>query len=207
MHRLRLATLLTLVTLTVTGLLAAAVPGAQAAAPRVDGADVPNRADVVRAFPAFKRVPLGRFGNRTLTYYDGVCSTWERVDGTSGKEFGGVSSTGDRAVSARVIRFPSKAAARRLHATFRAYVRDCGQHWAGVDTTVQPVRVPRLGDQRVGFRTTETFAPEKNLPSRNYLTVAVRQGKRLLVLTVETPDQVRKAPFVRLARVAARKMG
>ncbi|WGX96996.1 hypothetical protein [Nocardioides sp. L-11A] len=207
MLRLRLATLLALVTLTATGLLTAVVPAGQAAAPRVDGTDVPNRTDVVRAIPGLKGVALGRFANRTLSYYDGVCSTWERVDGTSGKEFGGVSTTGDRAVSARVIQFPSKAAARRLLATFRAFVRECGQHWAGVDTAVQAVRLPKLGDQRVAFRTTETFAPEKNLPNRNHLTAAVRQGKRLLVLTVELPDRVRTAPFVRLARVAARKMG
>ncbi|MDQ6523876.1 hypothetical protein RB608_09710 [Nocardioides sp. LHD-245] len=207
MHRTRLAALTTLLALIVTSLLLVSAPGGRAAAPRVDGDDVVTRADVVRAFPGLKRLDLGRVPYRTLSYYDGVCSTWERVDGTSGRQFGGQDAYASRSMRADVIQFRNKATARRLLTTFRTYVRDCGQHWAGVDTTVQPVRMPKFGDQRIGFRTTEIFAPEKNLPSRHYLTVAVRQGKRLLLLSVEQPSQVRKTAFVRLARVAARKMG
>jgi len=219
MHRTRLATrratrravahparLLT-AALVLTSALVAATPTGHAAARRVGPQDVPSKADVVRALPGLAGVSTGKFADDTISHYAGLCSTWEWAQGRSGQVLSGEDLATARGVRATVVQFRSKARARAVFRTFRAFVRDCGQHWAGVDTTVHRVRMPGLGDQRIGYRTTETFAPHKSLPTRHHLTVAVRKGTRLLVLTVQQPEPTRKARFVRLARVAAAKMG
>ncbi|WP_141005330.1 hypothetical protein [Nocardioides humi] len=129
------------------------------------------------------------------------------MDASSGQELAGDDLARGRSFRASVFQLRTKAQAKQLFATYRAYVRDCGEHWAGVDTTVQRARVPKLGKQRIGYRTTETFAPEKNLPVRRHFTLVVRKGKRLLILTVHQPKRVKAAQMARLGRLAVRKMG
>lgn len=200
MHRTRL---LAVVGVILTALLLPATPTAQAAPVRAP--DVVTRAEIVRAFPTFKKVPISRFPERSFPAMTEECATGPQVTGTSGRI---VTGYGDRrSVTALLVKFATKAQAKSVFAGFKRYVRGCRQYWAGVDTALRPVKVARLGDQRLGYRLTATFRPELHEPTIYSRAVLVREGKRLLLLIIDQPTKVRAAPFARLARVAVRKMG
>lgn len=200
MHRARLVAVVGAI---LTALLLTATPPAHAAPVRA--ADVITRDDVVRYFPAYRKVGIARLGERSMPAMTEECATGPRATGTSGRLVSGFD--GKRSVSSQLVKFATKAQAKAVFAGYQRYVRGCREYWAGVDTTLRPVKVARLGDQRLGFRLTATFRPELNEPTRYALAVLVRDGKRLLLLALEQRTKVRAAPFARLARVAVRKMG
>lgn len=207
--RTRLATqtaLTSLIALVLTGGLVAAAPGGGAATSRVEPRDLPSRSEVVHALPGLRGLPLGRVPDQSVRHYAGVCSSWTRTDARSGQARSTDDIWSQRAFEAQVVQFRRKKEARAIFASYRSFVRDCGQHWAGVDTTVQKERMPRLGDQRIGYRTTEVPAPATNRPPRHFFTVVVRKGRRLLLLNVQQPAPTRRAQMARLARVAVGKM-
>lgn len=200
MHRTRLGAVVGVI---LTALLLPSTPTAQAAPVRAP--DVITRDDVVRAFPAFKKVPITRLPERAFPARTEACTIGPQVTGTSGRVVTGYADR--RSVTALLVKLATKAQAKSVFAGFQRFVRSCRQYWAGVDTALRPVKVPRLGDQRLGYRLTATFRPELHEPTIYSRVVLVRDGKRLLLLGIDQPTKVRAAPFARLARVAVRKMG
>ncbi|WP_418057291.1 hypothetical protein [Pimelobacter simplex] len=199
------ARLLAVVGVTLTGLLVPSTPTPAAHAAPVRAPDVLTPAEIVRVFPAFKEVGISRFPERRFPAMTEQCATGPEVVGTSGRLVTGYGS--DRTVTSLLVKFATKAQAKAVFAGFQRYVGGCRQYWAGVDTALRPVKVPRLGDQRLGFRLTATFRPELHQRTIYTRAVLVRDGKRLLLLSVDLRKKVRAAPFARLARVAVRKMG
>lgn len=205
--RLAARTALTsLIALTLTGVLVATAPASGAASRRVEPRDLPSRSEVVHALPGLKGLPLGRVPDQSVRHYAGVCSSWTWTEARSGQARSGDDIWSQRAFDAQVVQFRRKREARAMFASYRSFVRDCGQHWAGVETTVEKERMPRLGDQRIGYRTTETPAPETSRAPRHFFTVVVRKGARLLLLRVQQPAPTRRTQMVRLARVAVGTM-
>ncbi|GAA3535363.1 hypothetical protein [Nocardioides daeguensis] len=206
--RLAAQTALTcLIALVLTSALVATAPAGGAASRRVEPRDLPSRSEVVHALPGLKGIRLGQVPDQSVRHYAGVCSSWTWTEARSGQARSGDDIWSQRAFDAQVVQFRRKREARAVFASYRSFVRDCGQHWAGVDTTVQRERVPRLGDQRIGYRTTQIPAPETNRAPRHFFTVVVRTGRRLLLLNVQQPAPTRRAQMARLTRVAVDKMG
>jgi hypothetical protein len=194
------------VTATLTALLATSTPGAQAA---VDPGDVVDRADVIRVFPAFKHNDwLGTRStrDRVLPYPDPeVCSTPAEVTGRSGRSYGtgfGVSEMKET-FNTYLVEFQRTGQAKAILSSARTYVTACAQHWAGLNVTVRPARLPRLGDQRVAFRSVAYYAagPQETT------TVVVRVGRRVLVTRIMQPTTVKARKLAQISRIAVRRMG
>ncbi|GAA4082921.1 hypothetical protein ACFFOS_15300 [Nocardioides kongjuensis] len=212
MHRTRLAVLtalaalLALVAPVLTSAPVAATPAGRAAARPVATKDLPSRSEIVHAIPDLAGLHLFRASTPTTGQYAGVCSKWAETGVRYGELRSGEDFSTGRTIDVRVLQLTTSAQARALLAAYQAFVRDCSQYWAGIATTVQPERLPKLGGPRVGYRATTTPAAGTGLAPSHYFTVAVRKGKRVLVIEVQQPASPRKAQVVRLARIAAARM-
>jgi hypothetical protein len=207
MHRTRLAALLALVALVLTSAPVAATPASQASARPVVSKDLPTKSQIVHAIPELAGLTLFRASTATVGQYAGVCSKWAETPVRYGEIRSGEDFSTGRTVDVRVLQLGTKAEARALLAAYQAFTRDCTQYFAGIATTVQQEKLPKLGGPRVGYRTTKVPAAGTGMPPSHYVTVAVRKGKRVLVIEVQQPAPPRKKQVVRLARVAAAKMG
>jgi hypothetical protein len=212
MHRTRLTALsaltglLAVVALVLTSTLVAATPASQAAPRPVSTKDLPTRSQIVHAIPGLAGLPLFRASTATVGQYAGVCSKWAETPVASGEIRSGEDFSTGRTIDVRVLQLGTRAQARALLASYRAFAHDCGQYFAGIATTVQQERLPKLGGPRVGFRKVTVPAAGTAMPPSHYVTVAVRKGRRVLVIEVQQPVPPRKAQVVRLARVAAARM-
>lgn len=191
---------------TLTALLATTTPGAQAA---VRDHDVVSRADIVRVFPKFRNDDyLGGFvvRDKVLSYPNpAACSTWSEATGTSGREYGtGYGLTVQkRTFNTYLVEFATAAQAKQIVRSTKAYVAACAQHWAGLNATVRPARLPRLGDQRVAFRLVEYYSTGP----KETTTIVLRKRKRVLITSIMQPKTIPARKVAQIARVCARKMG
>ncbi|MBM0127775.1 hypothetical protein [Pimelobacter simplex] len=201
----RPATRLGVVVTTLAALLVITAPGARAA---VGNDDIVGRADVVGVFPAFKHNEwLGTHVSRdkVLPYPDPeVCSTPSEATGRSGRWYGtgfGLSDM-EETFNAYLVEFSNARTAKAILRGARTYVTACAQHWAGLAATVRPAKLPRLGDQRVAFRTVLAYAsgPQETT------TVVVRVRKRVLVMRIMQPTTVPARKLAQISRIAVRKM-
>jgi len=205
-HTRTLTTRVGIVVATVTALLAASAPGAQAA---VRNHDVVSRADIVRVFPDFRNDDyLGSIviRDKVLRYPNPeACSTWAEAQGTSGREYGtGYGLTVQkRTFNTYLVEFANRAQAKAILRSAKTYVTACAQHWAGLNATVRRAKLPRLGDQRVAFRTVEYFTSGP----KETTTVVVRKGRRVLLTRIMQPTTVHARKVAQISRVAVRKMG
>lgn len=199
--------LLAVVALVLAALLGTSTPAAQAgrAAP-VKKTDLLTPSEIGRAYPALKGLGSRPWPDREIRVYTGECSTWNPVQASSGLSLLGHNRDISRWYQAELVQFKSKKEAKRVFGTFRAHVRECPAYWAGIDTTTERARMPKVGDQRIGYRTISTPAPEKNQPTFHESTIVIRKGKRVFVMSVRLPAAAKAKKMTKLARVAARRM-
>jgi len=207
MHRTRLALVAAPV---LTGLLLSAAP---AHAEPVKRKDIVGAVATAKVFPAFKDVSIAKFEEDTFSYLSSGpdyldCSENRTAKGTSGMLVDGFDYEDGRSlrVSGQVVRFKRVAKAKRIFAAVRRHVRLCDNYWMGVDTTQRPAPAPKVGDQRIGYRLTERFAPELDEPTRHTIAIAIRDGRRVATLSVERTKRIPAKRFAKLARIAATKM-
>ncbi|MGN0063262.1 MAG: hypothetical protein ACI379_03385 [Nocardioides sp.] len=187
-----------------TSLLAAP---AQAA---VTDKQLPTQKQVVAVYPHLKGGPFEIVREKTFVAPDPGCTGDTPVPVRSARNAyydrkGGAIPTGAKpSVMIRVAEFKTVKKAKAMMKRHRDFIGHCtymGDTYGSTDTT--PFRAPKVGADRVGYRSAIT--PHDGEPFW-WVNVVVRKGRTIVDVAAHgDTSPVRAKPFRKLVRVAAKK--
>lgn len=175
-----------------------------AAAAKVKPRDTPTRAQIVKLFPGVKNGHVDRNEVRAFPQWRKRCGDSRGLESRSGQGIDVTRMQGRRlSVRTDVGQFYTLKHAKKLVRSHKRFAKRCTRFRMYGDVhKVRRIKLPKVGQQRVGYRLTASDGGEKT-----YVTVAVvRRAKRVATTWVEGDRRVSVKPVRRLARVSARRM-